>query len=1540
MNGNRVSSNQLTLTVSRNGPIITRQPRSLNFNRPTIDSNTLVVGRRVQQPPATISRESSTTSADLSPFPDPRSQPQETPYNNVYEPVRLTSKFHEERFSSHEVLIDLAMLPGAKEGDLAELEALESSSKKFYFIVKPLKDEKLDSLQQSQQSQQQQPKVSILSSTNLQLLMDLKPRSPVLVRLKHKKDAEADVIEIYLKDIHLSRGDMWNINSMMVGSCVHKSQRVSFLGESIRLSINGIYRNGRKVFSAYVGQNTKVVFRTESARLTFLIQLSKEMWDFEESGEVMFHKLVNSLFPKIFKKWQELGRHHLITIVLFTSVDTTTRRWRDLEPGERLTDTKDYYRVVVDQVNILLWSKIMSSLRFEFANFMKDIMLTEESTKYGSVKKIQGVFVPAVKGNMLELINLATTLVTDHFKDPDLRHTTNHFIMVTPSTGLFDVDFKLMMQTSRKMLAIDAALDIICLSQPPLHLVPLFRYKDFNFKTQHVVPSWVDVSFWNDSNQTINQWIPRCKIYEIQMMGVMENEISDSSIELLKPRGRQNKRLVDAMDDYDNDVFKVTESEISTNFAESSKPIISNSGSTDSIVPSYLKKKKSFESVSQLNFKPNLVTALNPISDATTSEDLVFGVTNSRSNITLFTSLLNLSKKPSSSTLIPTEFPKFLKSSSTKEESIKSDNSTIKTLKSFGLVSAKSNLPKSPQITATVPILSPQARIPETSATQIPSSAGSQPKSASSSFESLNGRFLSSSPSRIQSSMVNENTRALNTATQHQDTLRPWDIMWTPIENPSQAISQASIISLTNGRWEHVFPEKVKRRSIKWTSLSSPAALPITTTHFPSDFQTNFTFKLYDIILNTGVHDKINSGDLMRDMISLRLSLGFQIIVGEKINKVENKRKPGGDLNLLVKFIKHNKYEGSRIYMSLDDEIHRISIDFNNNINVQIYKRSNMESLTSGYDDNIEYFPKIRTRYDDEYCSSEINALANNPKKYNWNYLDQRLAGYDDSMDEESQVDYRIKYVVLPGDLPENPMVGFSSQENNDKLNPEETRLEGLRKLISTIYKGRYKSPEELRRKGNDRKEELTPEINFYTGNLFKFLREQSGSLDYFTKDSLFVDEDSLHLNYDIKLTHLLNLLQNPKQGINFVDRKWHWKTHQNCFLGLELVNWMLKNFDAILSKEDAVVFGNKLMQEKFFTHVENRHTFLDGHYFYKLNPEFIQENSLNSPISLEKADDSDVSSPNWFSKKDTKSPGLSDNDTSSKQSKTMMTPVLQSQEQDSLESRTNSIAGHTQTKQELKRVNLSRSLVFDVDPNKFSYKPELITVHYDRVHNLEHCFHIRLEWLNVTSKLIDDTVKSWSRLCERYGLRLVETPWNELLNIPQTNPFHSFVEIKLALNPWTDPEFNEGNGKIVLYENRFFYHIFLLEVSGFLLDNRAAVFFGGAEDFEVSYSWGKPMFKFAQYIHRTGAYIAEIKDDGELFLAPNNAYISRVNVLQTHKLSQNKPNTILNSQKVMLEFRQTCKNPEKLREIFKELLQRWEVRRDIDDALFNEFGN
>ncbi len=72
----------------------------------------------------------------------------------------------------------------------------------------------------------------------------------------------------------------------------------------------------------------------------------------------------------------------------------------------------------------------------------------------------------------------------------------------------------------------------------------------------------------------------------------------------------------------------------------------------------------------------------------------------------------------------------------------------------------------------------------------------------------------------------------------------------------------------------------------------------------------------------------------------------------------------------------------------------------------------------------------------------------------------------------------------------------------------------------------------------------------------------------------------------------------------------------------------------------------------------------------------------------------------------------------------------------------------------------------------------------------------------------------------------------------------------------------------------KHFYQRAILKKFDFVLDTEAASNFPSNVD--ISYSWGKPNFRYTQFIHRSGAILAEIDDEGNFLVLANRIYASR----------------------------------------------------------------
>jgi len=151
---------------------------------------------------------------------------------------------------------------------------------------------------------------------------------------------------------------------------------------------------------------------------------------------------------------------------------------------------------------------------------------------------------------------------------------------------------------------------------------------------------------------------------------------------------------------------------------------------------------------------------------------------------------------------------------------------------------------------------------------------------------------------------------------------------------------------------------------------------------------------------------------------------------------------------------------------------------------------------------------------------------------------------------------------------------------------------------------------------------------------------------------------------------------------------------------------------------------------------------------------------------------------------------------------------------------------------------------------------------------------------MNVTAKLIEDAIESWALTAERYGLMLVEAPIGEACSITSVHPFRSPYTIELACQPPKQQPrtYFDANSFAPQIQsspaNRHYYQKAIMKKFNFVLDIEAAKNFPSNVD--VTYSWGRPDYKYTQYIHRSGVLLAQITDEGNFLLLANRLYNNR----------------------------------------------------------------
>ncbi|MCJ1313121.1 vacuolar membrane-associated protein iml1 [Agyrium rufum] len=1447
---------------------------------------------------------------------------------------------------------------------------------------------------------------------------------------------DASHIEISFRDVYLTRADMWRlVTSELANKPVYRGQKISYLG-TIKAQVKSVYvpnpgaKRAQAVTSAWFGADTKPVFRSQSARYVLFIQMSKEMWDFDTDGtsEIMFHKVINGFLPELFSRWESVGARHLVSIVLFTRMeydDVPSSGFKEApksegdETAQYTVDgkkCKDFYRVLVSDMASGQWSAILTELKKEFKVFLRDVSIrpnlcgksipVNEKTSQAIIPDlvIAGRPVVAMRGNVLEAINLASSQFSTDYVDRDLVRTGLNIVIISPGSGVFEVDHKMLTSTTDILVANGVGIDLVCLARMPLHSVPLFKYREQVRNTttipifrkssndagspiprspftptgqsvassivstihisefepsihgldgvrsdsvwRYAIPHWIDVSFWSmggsrnprilreeDKIVSVGQplgrkgrrYVPRVRMYELHMMGVMENEMSDIFLQPLrqpksstlplhgikalntshraslsklnastKPREKSEDRslgvspnsvlsrsldgtstprthhtLLGWMDDYDDRLFRRS---IDGNNSQPSRrdekqpakgrlvarpKSPASAGGPFEIKPSAMSirptlskgllAKGSTQALRKSTDKPYVFAKHDKSMRKGLPRQISFGLKGFGSAALKAVPITELSSQ-TAHPLPNRDRPMASRSSSTSVEIPEVSTPSV------GKIQAVTSFYSHRKVGSEEDLMSQHS--------------GPINIKVSSRLRSGNEFDANATINQHRSRRNGERGTPNIQLPSDQDSSTPW----LTVLNPSNARHLKVDSRSRLGRWQHLVPRGIDAANIKWKSLCSPASVPLTTDDFPeqSQLENEYEKSSYQVSIQPSEdldfdEDQTPSTWLLNELIGSRLSQGFQIVTELPSSVGEAKASlPVFDTNKTV------DHEGAFIWLSKGNSIHRLQLVNEGVIEVILYQRRRFAQESAQIEDatpKIIYRPVVRTTLSNDYLPRQIEIRS--PKEtYDWATLDNFIAGQEEQQKEEYRTDlqyWRARFVLIPTEpytntkLPHKPI-------NEDT--EEEVRLEGIRKLSALLQKHRYVPPSDRRFASNARKAKDVNPLNviYQTRTPSAMVAAELDSALLANHDAgetwiaqLLPESEQLSRS-NLNLTSFARIVQSSR-GCRIRDRRWHFRLHYNCFIGSEFTTWLLANFRDIDTREEAVDFGSQLMSEGLFQHVERRHEFRDGNYFYQLAREYLVPRiDSKGRLNSRKGDVSIPSTPLVEGMRYLTSGLRSQNSSRGEE-----------EDESSSEDSTS-----TATKGPKLSVLLSKRLTFDVDPRRKSYRRELIHLHYDRIASPDDCYHLRIDWMNVTPKLIEDCIVTWASVAEKSGLRLVELPIAEASRINEIHPFRAPYTIKLAVSP---PEkvpqtyFDSISLTPKALPGKP-YHRAILKKFNFVLDLESASAFPPSVD--VEYSWGKPDYRYPQYISREGVVLAQITDAGDFLLVANRLYNNR----------------------------------------------------------------
>lgn len=706
--------------------------------------------------------------------------------------------------------------------------------------------------------------------------------------------------------------------------------------------------------------------------------------------------------------------------------------------------------------------------------------------------------------------------------------------------------------------------------------------------------------------------------------------------------------------------------------------------------------------------------------------------------------------------------------------------------------------------------------------------------------------------------------------------------------NPCNPKGMGTIFTSHLRRWQHAVPKFDHNNSgpaVHWKSLVTPACLPLTTDYFPppEELENMYDHYMYTVSASEDVN-LYQAGDrsmpeyektenLLNEMISQRLAQGFQMIVEGAANMPVQKHMPikgfiantvdanGSSVSVAVKDSKDipssstsgttvssimkanaagplanddqtmNPVAKSNVsYLSMGHQVHKLTFDASGqNVEVRRYVRT------------VQYDTK-RTVYKCVVWPKHINfyrqktVMFNYPNlMYAWNYLDHLVAGYQEELTDNLRF-WRSRFIVIPMEtLPANHnMIGGT----NDVLDDEEKRLALFDTWWQSLRKAKSLTPAERDEIQKQAKKEIGHEFGLRLTTMDPsayITSEAEKALKLSDARGATSTNTNPNLTKESKSKAIADAMRDPVYGLRIYDRRWHFTVFRNAFVGSEFVDWLIRTFPDIDTREDAEAFGNSLMDRKppLFVSSSNRHGFLDGHYFYRLQGEFA--------LTQTKA---------WYTK-------------------TSPLKITTTNNSNDIQDTHSAEFDYSSSNNSKLTFDMSRFIIIDVDSSQRTDRRETAILHYDTLHNPQNCYHFQLNWLGCTSQLIQDLLHSWSRQAERCGLKLVEGSVEQAFEDSENeNPFQTPVPIRLAVQP---PPIDLLQSRVEVPDQ--FFEIALVRHLGFVLDVEADSKFEKAQQggVEVKYSYIKTPYPYDQYIHRSGVAFVQIRPRGEGFYWVNN---------------------------------------------------------------------
>jgi hypothetical protein len=409
--------------------------------------------------------------------------------------------FHSPQFSSADLILNKEIFKGISDNEI--LEIIPKDAPTFVAMV----------TENSFSSARGNMTISI--STQLANILGLAPGKEVRIQ---RADSEKYVIHdvvFTVKDQYISGRDRLKIAESYKNNAIYKSQRLII--NNLKLEVREMYMNNQPICTGIFKYSTKVTYRSKSARITWLFEMSRDMWKTAHDGQVYYEKAL-SFISTAFERLLMKKASHEIRIVFFTRVLFPTLMSEEGQSRGYSIDNQskvylDVYKSVITVKAIKNnWRNIIKILKREIYFFPAYVNWRINLTKaakaclalcpIGKYANSEGIlydtfqsydyFLPevciplsdcptevieSIDVNFLESICITLNRFEHSMTDRKLTNTGQSIAVISAGLGVYHTTDRLAKITKYKILFKGITMNLICLRRKPSHPAPILMYE-------------------------------------------------------------------------------------------------------------------------------------------------------------------------------------------------------------------------------------------------------------------------------------------------------------------------------------------------------------------------------------------------------------------------------------------------------------------------------------------------------------------------------------------------------------------------------------------------------------------------------------------------------------------------------------------------------------------------------------------------------------------------------------------------------------------------------------------------------------------------------------------------------------------------------------------------------------------------------------------------------------------------------------------------------------------------------------------------------